>query len=301
MAKRPVLSTISNILTSLPFINSNYDAVDVAFDNTLSRDGSTPNNMLADLDMDGNSINNANVVRADSVVLNGTVLSTSSTVAAADAVDVGIADAGGFYTGVTAEAALQEVGADIVALEAVDATLGTVVTLDASNAADFASVDTTDVPNRAAIATEIDTKIAAEITEGTWTPVLGAVSGGTLTAYTSATEQVGWYQKRGNLVTVWFTVTYSSVGLNGTSGLLQVTLSGLPLTFGNTNVSQSSVLIPVNVYTTASGLGTDFNIVYGISGTDRVGLNLTEDALDGNDVESELIRVRGSFSYITDE
>lgn len=63
MAKIPSLSDIVNILNSISIFNANWDAIQTAFTNTLSRDGSTPNNMQADLDMDSNDL--LNVGRAD--------------------------------------------------------------------------------------------------------------------------------------------------------------------------------------------------------------------------------------------
>lgn len=39
-------------------LNSNFQAIKNAFDNTISRDGTGPNNMEADLDMDSNRILN---------------------------------------------------------------------------------------------------------------------------------------------------------------------------------------------------------------------------------------------------
>lgn len=58
MAKRPILDDVGNILNGAPTINANNDAIEESFDNTLSRDGSTPNQMEADLDMNGNDILN---------------------------------------------------------------------------------------------------------------------------------------------------------------------------------------------------------------------------------------------------
>mgnify|MGYP001107095916 CR=1 FL=1 len=59
MAKRPSISTISSGYASTTTLNSNFEALQEAFDNTISRDGSTPNTMSADLDMNGNDIINA--------------------------------------------------------------------------------------------------------------------------------------------------------------------------------------------------------------------------------------------------
>lgn len=58
MAKAPTLSDITNTLTSATTINANSDRIVEAFENTLSLDGSTPNAMLADLDMNGHDLLN---------------------------------------------------------------------------------------------------------------------------------------------------------------------------------------------------------------------------------------------------
>lgn len=55
--------TLNNLTTLNPTatiatINANNDAIEVAFENTLSRDGTTPNQMEADLDMNGNRLLN---------------------------------------------------------------------------------------------------------------------------------------------------------------------------------------------------------------------------------------------------
>ncbi len=59
MAKRPNLTDITNVLNSASTHNANNDEIELAFDNTLSRDGSTPNEMGADFDMNSNDILNA--------------------------------------------------------------------------------------------------------------------------------------------------------------------------------------------------------------------------------------------------
>lgn len=58
MAKRPTINTIDNIDTSENLINENFNNVAEAFDNTVSRDGSTPNTMSAEFDMNSNRILN---------------------------------------------------------------------------------------------------------------------------------------------------------------------------------------------------------------------------------------------------
>ena len=62
MAKRPTITNISSGYTSTTALNDNFEALQQAFDNTLSRDGSTPNTMSADLDLNGNDITNVNTL-----------------------------------------------------------------------------------------------------------------------------------------------------------------------------------------------------------------------------------------------
>ncbi len=58
MAKKPNLSNVTNILTAGTVINNNNDLIEEAFENTLSRDGSTPNQMEADIDLNSNDLLN---------------------------------------------------------------------------------------------------------------------------------------------------------------------------------------------------------------------------------------------------
>ena len=58
MAKRPTLSDITTGHGTTTKLNANFDAIEQAFDNTLSRDGSAPNSMEADLDMNSYQILN---------------------------------------------------------------------------------------------------------------------------------------------------------------------------------------------------------------------------------------------------
>jgi hypothetical protein len=59
MAKAPSLTTITSGFASNTQLNNNFDAIETAFENTISRDGSTPNTMEADFDMNGYDILNA--------------------------------------------------------------------------------------------------------------------------------------------------------------------------------------------------------------------------------------------------
>lgn len=66
MAKKPDITTIATGYYSRQALNANFENLQTGFDNTLSLDGSTPNAMSADLDMNGNSISNAS-----SITING--------------------------------------------------------------------------------------------------------------------------------------------------------------------------------------------------------------------------------------
>jgi hypothetical protein len=80
MAKAPTLTTVSSGYTSSTTLNDNFSAVESAFENTLSLDGSTPNAMEADLDLNGNDLNNASNVNTDNLYVAGVkVTSTSAT------------------------------------------------------------------------------------------------------------------------------------------------------------------------------------------------------------------------------
>lgn len=58
MSKIEELTTTTNTFLSIQQLNSNFQKIVDAFDNTVSRDGSTPNNMESELDMDSNRIIN---------------------------------------------------------------------------------------------------------------------------------------------------------------------------------------------------------------------------------------------------
>lgn len=52
------LNTITSGYASVDALNANFDAIEQAFENTLSRDNTSPNQLEADLDMNNNSIIN---------------------------------------------------------------------------------------------------------------------------------------------------------------------------------------------------------------------------------------------------
>lgn len=77
------LNTIGSRYGSIDALNANFDAIETALENTLSRDGTLPNNMDANLDMDSNRIINLadGIDNSDAVTLrqvNGIVQGASS-------------------------------------------------------------------------------------------------------------------------------------------------------------------------------------------------------------------------------
>ena len=78
MAKKPDITTIASGYYSRQALNTNFTNLQNGFDNTLSLDGSTPNAMGADLDMNSNDILNASEIDTSSLRINGVLVSPSA-------------------------------------------------------------------------------------------------------------------------------------------------------------------------------------------------------------------------------
>ena len=65
------LNTIGSRYGSIDALNDNSDLIEAALENTLSRDGTGPNNMESDLDMDSNDIINVGDLSVGSLRING--------------------------------------------------------------------------------------------------------------------------------------------------------------------------------------------------------------------------------------
>jgi len=76
MAKKPSITTVASGYQSTTTINDNFQNLRNGFDNTLSLDGSSPNAMQADLDMNSNDILNVNSISADQLIIDNLNLST---------------------------------------------------------------------------------------------------------------------------------------------------------------------------------------------------------------------------------
>lgn len=66
----PDIGTLSNQSSAREAMNENFDLIEEAFDNTLSRDGTTPNQMEADIDLNGNTLLNVADPVADGDAVN---------------------------------------------------------------------------------------------------------------------------------------------------------------------------------------------------------------------------------------
>lgn len=71
------LNNITSRYGGIAALNDNFSLIETAFENTLSRDGTSPNAMEDNLDMNNNSILNANAVNCSSLTLNGVTMSSS--------------------------------------------------------------------------------------------------------------------------------------------------------------------------------------------------------------------------------
>ena len=82
MAKQPTVTTISSGFASQSQLNTNFENIQTAFNNTLSLDGSTPNAMQGDLDLNDNDLLNVRAIYVDGVnvlnVLDNVTVSTAS-------------------------------------------------------------------------------------------------------------------------------------------------------------------------------------------------------------------------------
>ena len=71
--KLNLIQILSGFL-STSALNSNFEDIETAIENTVSRDGTGPNQMEANLDMNSNEILNADDIHTDKLRLNGTYI-----------------------------------------------------------------------------------------------------------------------------------------------------------------------------------------------------------------------------------
>ena len=78
MAKKPTVTTLTAGYASNTQLNANFVALRDAFDNTLSLDGSTPNSLTSDLDVNSNDLLNVSSIAAQTLTLGGAAFSLSA-------------------------------------------------------------------------------------------------------------------------------------------------------------------------------------------------------------------------------
>jgi hypothetical protein len=82
MAKTATVNNITSGYASQTQLNENFNSINTALNNTLSRDGSLPNAMNADLDLNNNDLLNVKAIYVDGVnvlnVLDNVTVSTAS-------------------------------------------------------------------------------------------------------------------------------------------------------------------------------------------------------------------------------
>jgi hypothetical protein len=96
MAKKATITPVTDTVNNASAINTQLNAINNQLDNTLSLDGSTPNAMNADIDMNSNDILNVGDIQAASLTVAGFDVNqlTSSVAAAALSADESAASAG---------------------------------------------------------------------------------------------------------------------------------------------------------------------------------------------------------------
>lgn len=122
MTKGPILTDLTSQYGAKSTINNNNALIEAAFENTLSLDGSTPNSLQADLDLNSNDLLNATTIYADNLVLDGSVVvpTTSLTLLNIAASNVDVIDGGGYWVGATVETILAEIGVGLAAKQPLD-------------------------------------------------------------------------------------------------------------------------------------------------------------------------------------
>ena len=85
MAKKATLTPVTDTALNAGAINTQLNAINDQLDNTLSLDGSTPNAMNADVDLNSNDILNAGTVNAVELTVGGISVAASATASAASA------------------------------------------------------------------------------------------------------------------------------------------------------------------------------------------------------------------------
>ena len=120
MAKFPTFDTIVAAFASASKLNANFTEIVTSFTNTISRDGSTPNTMLADFDMNSNDILNAGNVAATDITVGGVSIATQVTAAATSATNAATSETNAATSETNAATSETNAAASAAALETIN-------------------------------------------------------------------------------------------------------------------------------------------------------------------------------------
>lgn len=262
MAKRPNLTDVSSGYQQASTLEANFNAIEQAFDNTVSRDGSTPNQMAADLDMNSNDILNVGDIGiSGTLTINGSDINDLLTGLGAGEVyavtnrysgdgvtvdfsltiePVARANTSVFINGVYQQKNTYDVSGTTLTFTAAPP-VGTdnveIVTLGPveSGTVPASGVSSTVNGNVQADLDELYTVFDSRST-GTWTPVVADAESEGNEAVTSSS--VGKYTRTESMVYVEFRITGIDVaGLTSGNNLY---ITGLPFTVSNDVTSNAS-------------------------------------------------------------
>jgi hypothetical protein len=261
MAKKPSVTTITSGYASNTQLNANFTALRNAFDNTLSLDGSTPNAMGADLDLNNNDLLNVNALEVVALRVDGEDLDLSGV------------------------ATLAPISADIVTLAQLQD--GTVLLYGLSDLADVSddiaalAPSASSIPTVAAIDSEVVTVagISSDVTV-----VAANVSGianfadkyvVSATEPASPTEGMLWYDTSTDTMKVYNGSSFQNAGsaVNGTAERTLYTATAAQTVF---NATYDAGFVDVYLNGVKLAAGTDFTATNGTSITLATGAALND-------------------------
>lgn len=262
MAKKPNLKTITSGYAATTALNENFEALRDALDNTVSRDGSVPNTMSADLDLNGNDIINASRILVD------------GTDYLADALAAKVAAEAAQTNAELAEANAESAEDNAVAQATIATTAATNASTSATNAALSAlDAESSSVDAQAAQTAAEAAQAAAEAVDVVTDAAIGTVS--SLTEGSSATASATALD---GTVTFDFGIPVGATGSQGDTGL--------GFTGGSYNASTGVV-----TFTSDDGLGFSTGDLRGADGEgsgDLISTNNLSDLADAATARTNL-------------
>lgn len=289
MTKAPTVNTITSGFASQTQLNENFTNIQTAFANTLSLDGSTPNAMGADLDLNNNDILNIGTFQAQTITVGGSTvdlsdIQTLTTIAAdiqtladiedgTDATDA-IQTVAGLSTNI---GILGPIGADITTVAGIDTEVVAVSGISA-NITTVAGIDA-DVTSVAGISADVTT-VAADGTD------IGVVAG--------LTTQVQALGPIASDITVVSTISSDVTTVSGINANV-TTVAGI-------SADVSSVAPISTDVTTVAGISSDVtavaNISSEISAINAQLSDIQDVADDLNEATSEIETVAASIANV---